>query len=82
MIAIKPVTINKKKLPTLFRLVKQIHKKLSCNYNCLKIQKGIKDDMIMNCNNMEVGCFHSDFMHDEDLGKCLVKGCKCKKFYK
>ena len=36
----------------------------------------------MNCHNVEIGCFHEKNIHDEGIGKCLVKGCKCKKYKK
>jgi len=36
----------------------------------------------LNCNNGETGCYHLDAVHDVDLGRCLVRGCKCKEFRK
>jgi len=33
----------------------------------------------MKCHNYEDGCFHNSSVH-LDKGRCLVKGCKCKKF--
>ncbi len=46
------------------------------NYNCLiEVHR-------MNCNNKEIGCYHDEAIHYEGHGKCLVKGCKCKKFEK
>ena len=36
----------------------------------------------MICNNKIIGCYHDNSIHFEGSGKCLVKGCKCKKYQK
>ncbi len=34
----------------------------------------------MNCHNKKDGCYHNLAAHFEGNGRCLVKGCDCKKF--
>jgi len=34
----------------------------------------------MNCNNKKIGCYHDNSIHFEGNERCLVKGCKCKKY--
>lgn len=36
----------------------------------------------MNCFNDNDGCYHDKAVHFEGNGRCLVKGCICKKFTK
>jgi hypothetical protein len=36
----------------------------------------------MNCQNIESGCFHDKAIHEDGIGQCLMKGCKCNSYKK
>lgn len=36
----------------------------------------------MKCYNTEIGCYHENDIHEDGVGRCLMKGCKCKKYQK
>lgn len=42
----------------------------------------IYGQLVMKCQNIEIGCYHEKDIHEDGNGSCLIQGCKCIKYKK